>query len=442
MKTWVVSLLVLLGLGMSLIGWAMRPDSPRSASVTSPASTETSPPREAGATSTVASPSTATPATSESVANTPVRAVSRARGIVREKATSTPTARRESSRGPKPVVAPAAIRKTTLYVRGRDYSGANLRAKPSVQSKAQLTLPYAARVQAESQPRQGADGKAWYKVTYRAKSGYVAGTLLSRAKPAPKPEPPITLYVAGEGYEAVNMRARPSTDAEIVAVVPYGASVKAARKQVRGTDGARWYEVTYRSQKGYMLGRLLSDRTPPAEPTPAPTEQVAVATPEADVSAPVATAPIATVGLPARLSINTASVQVDAPVEYVGLTPERAMETPDGWWNVGWYELGPRPGEEGNAVLAGHLDSTTGPAVFWDLAKLQIGDEVSVTDEYGNRIRFVVRRMEVYGATDAPLNLIFGKTEGAHLNLITCQGTFQGSAGYDSRLVVFTDRVE
>jgi hypothetical protein len=186
-----------------------------------------------------------------------------------------------------------------------------------------------------------------------------------------------------------------------------------------------------------MLGRLLSKVSPPAEPTPVPTEPVVVATPEPEVAAPVAT-----VGLPLRLSINTGSVQVDAPVEYVGLTPERAMETPDGWWNVGWYELGPRPGEVGNAVLAGHLDSTTGPAVFWDLAKLQIGDKVSVTDEFGDTIRFVVRRMEVYGATDAPLNLIFGPTEGAHLNLITCQGTFQGSAGYDSRLVVFTDRVE
>ena len=442
MKTWVVSLLLVLGLGMSLIAWGMRPDSPRAASVTAPVATETSPPREAVATS------TATPVPSETVANTPVRAISQARGNVKEEATPTPTAKRESTRRPKPLAAPAPIRKTTLYVRGRDYSGANLRAMPSVQSRSLSVLPYAAKVEAEAKPRKGADGKAWYKVAYRAKTGYVSGALLSRAKPAPKPEPPITLYAAGEGYEAVNMRARPSTDAEIVSVIPYGAKVQAARKQVRGADGAPWYEVTYRSQKGYMLGRLLSDRTPPAEPTPAPTEQVAVATPEPDVSAPVATpepevsAPVATVGLPSRLTINTGSVQVDAPVEYVGLTPERAMETPDGWWNVGWYELGPRPGEVGNAVLAGHLDSTSGPAVFWDLAKLQIGDEVSVTDEFGDMIRFVVRRMEVYGATDAPLNLIFGPTEGAHLNLITCQGTFSGSAGYDSRLVVFTDRVE
>ena len=146
---------------------------------------------------------------------------------------------------------------------------------------------------------------------------------------------------------------------------------------------------------------------------------------------------------PLRFVIDTPAIQVDAPVEYVGLTADRAMQAPEGWWNVGWYELGPKPGEQGNAVIAGHLDSESGPAVFWQLNKIRIGDEVRVVDVQGSTIRFRVREMQVYYNDDAPLTKIFGSSEGAHLNLITCDGFFDRNAGiYDRRLVVFTDRVD
>jgi LPXTG-site transpeptidase (sortase) family protein len=145
---------------------------------------------------------------------------------------------------------------------------------------------------------------------------------------------------------------------------------------------------------------------------------------------------------PVRFVIDTPAIRVNAPVEYVGLTAERAMEAPKGWWNVGWYERGPKPGEQGNAVIAGHLDSESGPAVFWQLDKIRVGDEVRVVDVQGSTIRFRVREIQVYFNEDAPLTKIFGHTDGAHLNLITCDGFFDRNAGiYDRRLVVYTDRV-
>ncbi|MDP9351222.1 MAG: class F sortase, partial [Chloroflexota bacterium] len=138
----------------------------------------------------------------------------------------------------------------------------------------------------------------------------------------------------------------------------------------------------------------------------------------------------------------TNGVQVDAPVEYVGKTATGAMAAPEGWWNVGWYRLGPAPGEMGNAVLAGHLDSESGPAVFWRLRELQVGDTVSVVDDRGNTIRFVVRRMQVYYNDNAPIREIFGAADGAYLNLITCDGYFDPDARiYDRRLVVFSERI-
>ncbi len=145
---------------------------------------------------------------------------------------------------------------------------------------------------------------------------------------------------------------------------------------------------------------------------------------------------------PVRFVIDTPAIRVDAPVEYVGLTAERAMEAPKGWWNVGWYERGPKPGEQGNAVIAGHLDSESGPAVFWQLDKIRVGDEVRVVDVQGSTIRFRVREIQVYYNEDAPLTKIFGRSDGAHLNLITCDGYFDPDAGiYDRRLVVYTNRV-
>jgi hypothetical protein len=73
------------------------------------------------------------------------------------------------------------------------------------------------------------------------------------------------------------------------------------------------------------------------------------------------------VGLPVRLRIP--AIAVDAAVEHVGLTPDGAMDVPASYADVAWYTLGPKPGEPGNAAIAGHLDSPTARTAFWDLRK-------------------------------------------------------------------------
>lgn len=69
--------------------------------------------------------------------------------------------------------------------------------------------------------------------------------------------------------------------------------------------------------------------------------------------------------MPLRLSLPR--LRIDADVEQVGLAPDGAMDVPERFDTVGWYRLGARPGELGNAVLAGHLDAKTAPAIFWRL---------------------------------------------------------------------------
>lgn len=173
---------------------------------------------------------------------------------------------------------------------------------------------------------------------------------------------------------------------------------------------------------------------PTATPTPEPTN---TPTPE-----PTATPELAE---PARLIINTDDLKVNAAVEHVGKTPEGAMDVPKAWENVAWFEPGYEPGATGNAVMAGHLD-TDDPnnpcAVFCYLNKIDKGDEVAVQDETGKMTRFRVTKVELFDADNAPLYEIFGPSDTAGLNLITCDGAWdQNAQQYDKRLVVFTEKI-
>ena len=146
------------------------------------------------------------------------------------------------------------------------------------------------------------------------------------------------------------------------------------------------------------------------------------------------------VGLPKRLKIP--SIKVDAPVEYVGLTSDGAMDVPKGAVNVGWFDLGRRPGENGSAVIAGHFGTINNiPQVFNNLYKLRKDDKIYIEDEKGKNIIFVVRKIQRYGK-DEDSSGIFDSSDGkAHLNLITCAGVWNKvEKTFSERLVVFTDK--
>lgn len=149
---------------------------------------------------------------------------------------------------------------------------------------------------------------------------------------------------------------------------------------------------------------------------------------------------VSPVGRPVRLKIP--SINIDAPIEYVGLTPDGAMGVPKGPSDAAWYELGPRPGEKGSAVIAGHSGWKNNiPAVFDNLYKLKKGDKIYVEDERGAVIVFVVRESKKYDPK-ANASDVFESTDGkAHLNLITCAGFWNKIwKSHSDRLVVFADK--
>lgn len=143
------------------------------------------------------------------------------------------------------------------------------------------------------------------------------------------------------------------------------------------------------------------------------------------------------VAAPVRLKIP--KITVDAVVQYVASTSEGTMGVPDNTADVGWYKFGPRPGEEGSAVVAGHLNGTDGGAgVFVDLYKLTRGDILSIEDDHGGITNFVVRESRIYDPGYA--EEVFSKNDGKYLNLITCDGLWDDEKeDYSKRLVVFAD---
>lgn len=176
-------------------------------------------------------------------------------------------------------------------------------------------------------------------------------------------------------------------------------------------------------------------------------QQVARATrpPARVMSSPTATVPVATPVARKIVRLIIPTIDVDAPIESVGLVEGKylAVPTQSPWEDVGWYQYGPLPGERGNAVIDGHLDRPGAlPAVFWNLHKLQVGDVVMVVDASGKIWRFRVTATHEYAPDAAPLNEIFGTSSGAHLNLITCSGQWIAAQHQTTlRLVVYTELI-
>jgi hypothetical protein len=136
-------------------------------------------------------------------------------------------------------------------------------------------------------------------------------------------------------------------------------------------------------------------------------------------------------------TIAIPSIGVQAPIVGVGLQADGAMQVPDPD-QVGWYTLGPRPGDPGPAVLIGHVDSRTEPAVFYRLRQLRPGDEILIGQRGGATSRFLVGRLERHPKTALPTNRIWTTATRPLLRLITCGGSFNHSTGhYRDNLIVY-----
>ncbi|MDI4647371.1 class F sortase [Cohnella hashimotonis] len=156
---------------------------------------------------------------------------------------------------------------------------------------------------------------------------------------------------------------------------------------------------------------------------------------------PKRTNTIASSGIvPARIYIP--AIDLHADVASVSVNDNGQMDVPKDDKTVGYLLNGVYPGAIGNAVMDGHYDNYKGAAVFFHLKRLSKGDIVVVKNKDGAAIEFAVESVRSYKTSEAPLSSIFGPSDEARLNLITCSGKYSRSKKeHQERLVVYSKRL-
>jgi sortase (surface protein transpeptidase) len=198
---------------------------------------------------------------------------------------------------------------------------------------------------------------------------------------------------------------------------------------------------------------VIGPSSTPATPATAPAPRSGAVSPEpidartererpaARQAAAPASASVAAPERPEGPWLEIEAIGVSAPLVSLGLNPDRSLQVPGDGATAGWWRGGPEPGERGASVIAGHVDSRSGPGVFYRLRALRPGAAIEVTTEEGTTARFVVERTERYAKDRFPTRRVYGRTRGSTLRLVTCAGSFDAARGhYRDNLVVFARR--
>jgi sortase (surface protein transpeptidase) len=139
---------------------------------------------------------------------------------------------------------------------------------------------------------------------------------------------------------------------------------------------------------------------------------------------------------PVRVEIP--SIGVSSRLVRLGLNADGTMEVPRDYDLAGWFTGGAMPGQDGPAVISGHVDSKSGPAVFYRLRDLRRGDTIRVQRAHGDWLAFEVTGTARYAKAEFPTDAVFGPVTGPVLRVITCGGDFDRASGHYLDNVVVT----
>jgi hypothetical protein len=146
--------------------------------------------------------------------------------------------------------------------------------------------------------------------------------------------------------------------------------------------------------------------------------------------------------VPRPIDVIIPAIGVRARVITLGLTRRSTLAVPGSASVAGWYTGSPRPGAIGSAIIVGHIDSESGPGVFFRLGSLRPGDRIYIRRTNGTLAIFAVSAVRVFPKARFPTTLVYGPVPVAALRLITCGGVFDPAAGhYLSNIVVFAVQV-
>lgn len=143
---------------------------------------------------------------------------------------------------------------------------------------------------------------------------------------------------------------------------------------------------------------------------------------------------------PVRVRIP--SIDVDADVIDLGLNTDGTLEVPSEFGLTGWYTGRSAPGELGPSVVVGHVDSWTGPAVFFRLRDLDAGDLIEIDRSDGLVALFRVDDVVLVDKDEFPTEQVYGATGEPTLRLITCGGGFDEAArSYLGNLIIYAQHL-
>ena len=192
---------------------------------------------------------------------------------------------------------------------------------------------------------------------------------------------------------------------------------------------------------GGATGLLLTRHSTPAMrplaagvgALPAPTAPI-VAPPQSTSPKPVA----------APVSLTIPLIGVQTKLLKLGLTSSGALQVPllSMAGVAGWYKGSPRPGSIGSAIIVGHVDTTSGPAVFDRLDQLTRGNKIYVKRADGTLVEFRVTSVQTYLKDHFPTEDVYGPVPDPELRLITCGGAWDyATHHYLSNTVVYATEV-
>ncbi|MFJ2579788.1 class F sortase [Kitasatospora aureofaciens] len=153
--------------------------------------------------------------------------------------------------------------------------------------------------------------------------------------------------------------------------------------------------------------------------------------------APVSVIPPLGPSAPTRIRIP--AVRLDAPVTGLGLDADGHLQAPPVTDRnlAGWYRDGATPGQRGTAIIAGHVDTKTGPAVFYHLGALHRGDRIEFVRADGATAVYQLYAIEVHDRKDFPDDRVYRQADDAQLRVITCGGAYSEEHGYEGNVVAY-----
>ena len=134
--------------------------------------------------------------------------------------------------------------------------------------------------------------------------------------------------------------------------------------------------------------------------------------------------------MPRPVRIVIPSIGLSAPIVPLGLNPDRTLQVPKHFGETGWFRGGPEPGEPGAAVIVGHVASRSGPAVFYRLREVRVGQMVTIRLQGGSSVRYIVNSMVRVRKNRFPTNRVYARTKQPTLRLITCAGKLNLTTGH------------